>query len=326
MAKTSFGNPETKAFEKQQLRWATHGDIRVRVHRLVWPLFNRVLMGLDQAGLDMSQVKTSDNDPLKVSFVVGDLGDLVDKITEMIEPASLVYEDGVIRFTGDAEQAESLSAALGVAVDALVDESTDDEPDEAEPVEPERRLGGLIEVGTEGDSVKFVQALIGAPVTGIFSEDDSTLLGLWQERHWVPRTGVFGREDWLTILPKRAIWIRPGATGQHVKTLQAAFIALGFQKGPVTGVWGVRFSHSVRLFQDANRLMKRGRIGLPEWGALFAPVSDSYDADDEGASEATGGSDGTGAPAAAESASEAATEPAGGELVGAGVAPQGDTE
>jgi peptidoglycan hydrolase-like protein with peptidoglycan-binding domain len=53
--------------------------------------------------------------------------------------------------------------------------------------------------------------------------------------------------------------------------LQAAFLTLGFQNSPITGVWGSRFSHSLRLFQSAYKLQMRARVGHPEWTAIFDP-------------------------------------------------------
>lgn len=279
MAETTWGNPATKAFTKQQLRYATHGDAKVHVNKLIWKLVNRILIGLDQAGFNANMAQTNEDDPLRISFKVQ--ADDVVMVNQMIEPAKFLFMDNIIRFTGTPAEAESMSASLP-DVETLVNDVADSDPvDDIDPetvpeLPPEARiqLGHTFTVGDEGDDVQFVQYLIGLPVGAPFSHQDSASLAQWQKRHWLEPTGVFDEETLHQILPKRMKWIRPGATGDDIRALQAAFLVLGLQKSPVNGVWGIRFSQSLRAFQRQRGLMIRSRVSLTEWESIFITDQD----------------------------------------------------
>jgi len=218
--------------------------------------------------IDISQAQNSD-DPLRLGFKL-DVGDNVLMVQSLVAPAGFTYTDGVFAFTGTPEDAEALSSAIGVKPDAVVDEDVESEPEVAPEPSPEK-IGGLVSLGDTGLTVTFVQHLIGAPVTGVFDETTETLLKKWQSRHWAEPDGTTNEATWDSMLPTRGGWLRPGATGNQIKTLQAAFLTLGFQNSPITGVWGSRFSHSLRLFQSAYKLQMRARVGHPEWTAIFDP-------------------------------------------------------
>lgn len=267
-SKHPFGNPQTQAFEKQYLRWANFGDTRVRVHKSIWPLVNRILAALDQEGYDVSGATTVEDDLLRLSFRIPIPAEKVAELREQVDSAHFsLTDDGVFKFEGSAEEGETLSEQIGIAAETVTQESTDDEPVVADPVET--RWGRALSIGDEGPDVLFIQHYTGAPATGQYDEVTADYVTRWQVKHWCDPTGEVNRETWLGIIPVRVGWLRPGATGPVVKALQAAFLALGVQAGPVTGVWGVRLSHSVRIFQEANGLPRRLRVGVPEFGLLF---------------------------------------------------------
>lgn len=284
-----FGNPDTQNFDKQHLRWATNGDTKVRVHRLIWPLVNRILIGLDQMdGVDVTTARTDDTDPLHLRFHVDIPADKVEVVREALEPAKFNLDnEGTIYFDGTAEEAKELSESVGVEADKLTDD-TDDEvadptPDQVERVEP---LGGSLEPGATGKLVDFIQFLMGMPnPSGVFDETTVEWLKAWQSSHWAPDTGELDADTWRSILPPRTKWLRPGATGLHVKVLQAALLADGYTNAPVSGVWGVRMSQAVRLFQNKNGLVMRERVSPLEWSVLFSPRPDSLEVSDSSLGE-----------------------------------------
>lgn len=275
MAEITWGNPETKAFAKQQLRYATHGEAKVNVNKLIWKLVNRILIGLDQAGLNVQLAVTNEDDPLRISFIMQ--ADDIVMVNQLVGPAMFLFDGKVFRFTGTAAEADALSNQLP-DVETLTDDSVSDEstPPELDPetvielpVEQHVKIGGPVMVGDDGLDVVFIQNLIGRPVGLAFSDEDLLSFTDWQKRHWTNPTGEFDSETLHNILPKRAGWLRPGATGDQIRTLQAAFRALELQISPVNGVWGVRFSQSLRAFQRQRGLQIRSRVGTPEWSSLF---------------------------------------------------------
>jgi hypothetical protein len=268
----SWGNPDTNAFDRQNLRYSTHGDQKIRVHRLIWPLVNRILVGLDQAGVSLHSLATNEADPIRISFVLH-VDDPV-MVGQLLEPAMFVVEGDLIIFKGTPEQATDLSTQIGHDANQIVD---DVEPDEEEitlpaiaPDEVERINTDGFKVGDKGLNVTFVQYLMGRDPTGVFSGEDFWALCDWQKRHYCTPTGTLDAETLSAILPRRAIWLRPGATGQYIRVLQAAFLALQVQTAPISGVWGIRFSKAVRAFQTQRGLMIRQRVGNPEWEQIFS--------------------------------------------------------
>lgn len=274
MAETTWGNPDTKAFAKQQLRYATHGDAKVHVNKLIWKLVNRILIGLDQAGFNANTATTNEDDPLRTSFKLK--ADDIVMVNQMIEPAKFYFADDTIRFIGTPSEAEQMSAALP-DIETLVNDASDDEVEVVDeeipelPPEAQIQLGHYVTVDDEGLDTQFVQYLIGRPVGAPFSDEDAEALSQWQVRHWFEATGEFDNETLKHIVPQRAKWIRPGATGDEIRVLQAAFRVLGLQEGPVNGVWGIRFSHSLRAFQRQRGLQLRSRVSPIEWQSLFVP-------------------------------------------------------
>lgn len=267
---TTWGNPETKSFG-QNLRLATYGDTKVPVNRLVWPIVERIFQALEQRGTTVSAA-TEAEDPQKRGFHLN-LGEIDDEmtewLTEALAPAQFEHKAGEFLFTGEADEAEAISAKLAAAqveAEQVPEIAADDEALEA-PVSVEKFSTA------PGDqmTVKLIQALTGLPLSGDFDERTRAALVDWQNRRHVAPTGEIDADTWSQILPGRVKWLRPGATGLPVSVMQAAFKVHGFYPGPVTGVWGVELSQALRRVQAAYKIHPRLRIGLPEWDTFFEP-------------------------------------------------------
>jgi len=64
--------------------------------------------------------------------------------------------------------------------------------------------------------------------------------------------------------------IRQGDRGEDVRELQRLLTNLGFNPGPVDGIFGNGTANAVRAFQRANNLNADGIVGPLTWTALYA--------------------------------------------------------
>lgn len=269
MASGEWGNPDTKTFDRYNLRWATYGERRVHVHKLIWHITERLFTAMGQMNVPMGTLAELD-DPLKRGFILVLSDDDQKQIVPQLADVSMTYVDGVFMFVGTAAQAETISKQLGALADVGVDGDDEDtiEPEVSVDKLPEPWSGGL-KYGDRGDLVLFVQALMNAPQTGKFDSKTVVAMRDWQSRHGVLVTSELDDDTWTTIIPARIGWLRPGATGHQVKVIQAGFKARGYYDAPITGIWGKETSQALRKFQADYRIHPRLRIGNPEWSALF---------------------------------------------------------
>jgi len=66
--------------------------------------------------------------------------------------------------------------------------------------------------------------------------------------------------------------VRRGSTGPDVKALQARLQALGFNPGPIDGIFGAGTDAAVRAFQISRGLQADGIAGPLTWAAVEAPA------------------------------------------------------
>lgn len=257
-----WGNPETKSFERVNLRWARYGDLTVQVHKHIWPMVERILVGLDGQGIDVSSIEEH-ADPRRLGFRLAGADQAI--VNDLIEAAKFAYDGVSVTFVGDAEEAVAIAAQLA--------ESTEAEAEEPEPIPVETERAAVAPPFAfdleDGPLALFVQYLTGATATGVVDAETTARLTEWQRRMLIEETGVLDARTWSYIVPRRVTWMRPGATGHQVKVIQAAFKAHGYYEPSVNGVWGIEMSRSLRRFQHDYGIHSRLRIGNPEWAALF---------------------------------------------------------
>jgi peptidoglycan hydrolase-like protein with peptidoglycan-binding domain len=59
--------------------------------------------------------------------------------------------------------------------------------------------------------------------------------------------------------------LKQGSTGAEVRDLQQALKALGFDPGPVDGIFGARTQGAVKAFQQAREIAVDGVVGRVTW-------------------------------------------------------------
>jgi peptidoglycan hydrolase-like protein with peptidoglycan-binding domain len=276
MAKKAWGNPEAKSYEKQSLRWAVYGENRVQVHKHVWRIVERLLQGMGSGDINVESARTLD-EPLKLGFHLVVTEDELESISADLDLVKFGYQDGNFTFIGTVEEAVELSRLLEVEAPENLDHDSAFEQEAGLPVDESPKPWR----SDDAEFIVFVQALLGAEKTGEMNEETSSRLKTWQGNHGVPTTGEIDAGTLATFVPRRAMWLRPGATGTPIKVMQAAFQTLGYFDAQINGVWGVKFSRALRKFQEDYRIHPRLRVGSYEWEALFdfsdAPSENLHD-------------------------------------------------
>ncbi len=70
--------------------------------------------------------------------------------------------------------------------------------------------------------------------------------------------------------------LRRGSTGPNVKLIQSLLIRIGYDPGPIDGIFGRLTEQAVILFQRDNNLVPDGIVGPATWG-LFEKFLEGYD-------------------------------------------------
>ena len=63
-------------------------------------------------------------------------------------------------------------------------------------------------------------------------------------------------------------WIQQGSQGDDVLTVQKKLQAMGFDPGPIDGIFGSKTTSAVRRFQEKHGLQVDGIVGPETGGAL----------------------------------------------------------
>lgn len=266
MTTAKWGNPETASFAKVNLRLAVYDDYTVQVHKYIWRIVEHLFKTFGNADIDFSSLKPVD-DPLKRGFELHMSDVEYERVAELVESTMFNRKGNLFTFMGDATLAEALTKTY----EADAPELQNHEPAEDEPA-PAPTTASAPEPMALGDEtfIRFIQYLIDAEnITGVMDYKTKKALVFYQRRHGVPETGEVDTATLTTVVPQRPQWFRPGATGQYIKVIQAAFKALGYYDQAINGVWGVQLSRALRKFQADYRIHPRLRIGSPEWTALF---------------------------------------------------------
>lgn len=129
--------------------------------------------------------------------------------------------------------------------------------------------------GDTGDAVRDIQdrlSALGFDLTGDarseFGEATATAVRGFQEARRITSDGMVGRETWRTLvdagyaLGDRLIYYRmPMLHGDDVAELQRRLNALGFEAGPVDGIFGPETQRAVIDFQQNRIMAEDGIVG-----------------------------------------------------------------
>jgi peptidoglycan hydrolase-like protein with peptidoglycan-binding domain len=137
----------------------------------------------------------------------------------------------------------------------------------------------VVKLGSTGESVKYVQTILGLKVDGQFGPITDRAVRAFQASNGLVVDGIVGPITYAALAgkaptqpsapkpsgkPALTKWLRRGSTGPNVVYLQKA---LGSGLKP-DGIFGPITEARVRQFQRANGLSVDGVVGPITWGAL----------------------------------------------------------
>jgi peptidoglycan hydrolase-like protein with peptidoglycan-binding domain len=85
--------------------------------------------------------------------------------------------------------------------------------------------------------------------------------------------GIVGNNTWAALDAMQKTThstLRSGNKGTQVKQLQQILSNLGYNPGPIDGIFGPKTDSAVRAFQSAHNLVVNGIVGNTTWTALGA--------------------------------------------------------
>jgi SpoIID/LytB domain protein len=148
----------------------------------------------------------------------------------------------------------------------------------------------LLRHGTVGDDVRDVQQLLSAlamyegPIDGIYGTRTAAAVRAFQDARGLSVDGVVGSRtrgelagllgaaEHRRVLTADGSLLRRGVTGDVVRALQVVLGTLGYDPGPVDGIFGSRTAQAVRLFQQDENLLVDGVVGIQSRAALTAAL------------------------------------------------------
>ena len=139
----------------------------------------------------------------------------------------------------------------------------------------------ILRIGSTGEDVKYLQQSLTklgyspGPIDGIFGSKTETAVKAFQKAKGLVVDGIVGNNTWAAI--SKALQITPpsthpllkrGSTGAQVTYLQQSLTKLGYNPGPIDGIFGSKTETAVKLFQKSKGLVVDGIVGNNTWAAI----------------------------------------------------------
>jgi hypothetical protein len=276
MAMTPWGDPNSTAFRKRQVREVRiagsistfNKAIATPAARLLEELthFTELpehLSSYDPEGLEHQRLGLAFRLPLPAS------AEVLEVLTRWgfkgFNPGDGGYPE--FRFVGTVEDAERFTdEALARHVNRF------ELPDVGGP-SPFKWPGHRdLVVGDSGSDVYFLQAFLGLPTSNTVDEQLLQAVLFWKQNRGHPNpTPVIDRDFWTRLIPRRLPMVSQGDATYWVRLLQAGILAQDLGKAPVTGIWGSLTAIDVRELQKINGFPQRTFVRDPEWALVLGP-------------------------------------------------------
>jgi peptidoglycan hydrolase-like protein with peptidoglycan-binding domain len=150
----------------------------------------------------------------------------------------------------------------------------------SKPIAPSKPAGNrVVKLGSTGESVKYVQTILGLKVDGQFGPITDKAVRAFQAKKGLLVDGIVGPITYAALAggapakpapakpagkPPLSKWLRVGSSGADVLYLQRALNA----NLKLDGIFGPITERRVREFQRANGLQVDGIVGPITWGRL----------------------------------------------------------
>ena len=144
----------------------------------------------------------------------------------------------------------------------------------------------IVKIGSTGTDVIYLQQSLTklgynpGPIDGIFGSKTDTAVRSFQKSKGLVVDGIVGPVTWAAIdkalqnqpTPSRPI-VKLGSTGSDVIYLQQSLTTLGYNPGPIDGIFGSKTDTAVRSFQKSKGLVVDGIVGPATWTAINAALA-----------------------------------------------------
>jgi len=130
----------------------------------------------------------------------------------------------------------------------------------------------ILKIGSTGAAVNYLQTALAklgynsGPIDGIFGPKTQTAVKSFQKAKGLVVDGIVGNNTWAAI--DKALLLKIGSTGAAVKYLQTVLAKLGYNPGPIDGIFGPKTQTAVKSFQKAKGLVVDGIVGNNTWAAI----------------------------------------------------------
>lgn len=275
-----WGNPVHTTFAKRNIRLVAVDDIQVKVHRVLQPIVEQLLLHLGVQDLKIDHVAGFPDSPAGQGLVLRLAGIPAEAVATAMEQYG---------FAPDADMADHYVWGAGYeeaeAKAAEIDDAPP-EPDAApEPPAEAPALADLegwwdglpgardLENGIDyaGRDVLFLQAYLGTPRTGVYDPATIAAVAAMKARRGLAADGSMNAEAWKQLLPRMRRKVQHGDNGRTVRLLSAALIAAQAVAldEPVRARYNSALARLVRDWQTETGLRKTGAITSIDWGELL---------------------------------------------------------
>lgn len=268
----SWGTPSAVSFEKRHIRMVVVDHHRVKVHRLLAPLVERILLDLAAKGLTAETAGWEPGqDGRRFSLAVDGLTS--ERVTEVMQTYGFSPSSrrGWYVWSSDTPPEGSEAAQEPEEGDEASTRTRITKP--VVPVAPrgDQRLGSRdLFLGDSGMDVLTLQAFLGAPRTGEYDIATADEVRRFHERKGFTSDGSMPLASQCWIIPRNVERLRTGAAGLTVMLLSAALIGRGVLHLDyrVDTRYTVALANVIRDYRESIGLPRSEVVDSPTWASL----------------------------------------------------------
>jgi peptidoglycan hydrolase-like protein with peptidoglycan-binding domain/subtilisin family serine protease len=142
----------------------------------------------------------------------------------------------------------------------------------------------VLTAGSSGAQVNMLQGILSilgynpGPIDGIFGPKTNSAVIKFQQDHGLTEDGIVGLNTWNTMcspLASKADVLKSGSSGFQTELVQRILFSLGYNPGPIDGIFGPKTNSAVIKFQQDHGLTEDGIVGLNTWNSLCTSLGSS---------------------------------------------------
>jgi hypothetical protein len=245
---------------------------RVKVHRTLAPIVERILLDLASNGLTAETTGWAPGqDGRRVKIAV-------DGFTpERAAAAMLAYgfeptgEDSWFMWGSDIPPEDSEAPREPQKREDSPKQTQITKPAVLTPTQGDQKLGSRpLGLGDQGADVLTLQAFLGAPRTGLYDEVTAETVRLFHTRKGSTSDGSMPLASQAWIIPRTVERLRTGAAGLTVMLLTAALIGKRVLDldTPLEPRYTVALANTVRSYRESIGLPRSEVVDHPTWASL----------------------------------------------------------